>query len=313
MSENNINNKIYDLIIIGGGPAGLSAGLYGSRGGLSTLILEKFLTGGELNNTNDIENYPGVYGKSGPELASMLKEHALKFGVEIKELVTIHEASLNNKLKLIKTDQGDFQAKTVIIATGSEHRKLNVSGESEFAGRGVSYCATCDGAFFKDKHVVVVGGGNAAIEEAIFLTKFVSKLTIIHRRDKLRAEKIVQDRAFKNPKINFIWDTVILKISGEQKVKNILLKNLKTQEEYNFDCDGVFVFIGLDPSVELVKNQVKLDEANRIITDEKLETSIKGVFAAGDVRVTQLRQAVNATADGALSAVSATNYLEQAD
>lgn len=300
----------YDVIIIGGGPAGLSAALYAARGEVKVLVLEKALPGGELNNTVEIENYPGIEGKTGPEIAMMMTEHAKRFGAEFKELLTIKEIDLQASPKVIKTDLGDFTTNAVIIGTGSEHRKLDVPGEKELAGRGVSYCAVCDGAFFKNKHIAVIGGGNSAIEEGIFLTRFAEKVSIIHRRDKLRADKILQERAFNNPKISFIWDSTVEQINGEKSVSSITLKSTKTGETTDFSCEGVFVYVGLEPNVELFKDQVTLDEGNRIITNNKMETNLPGVYAAGDVRNTSLRQAVTAASDGAMAATFALNYLE---
>lgn len=302
--------KIYDLIIIGAGPAGLAAALYGARGNISTLILEKMMPGGELNNTAEVENYPGIDHKTGPEIATMLTEHAQRFNAEIKSLVTIKSVDLQAQPKAISTDVGEFQARSIVIATGSEHRKLGVPGELDLANKGVSYCATCDGFFFRDKHVVVVGGGNAAVEEGNFLTRFASKVTLIHRRDSLRAEKIIQERAFNNPKMNFIWDTAVQTINGTDKVESVTLQNLKTDETSELACDGVFIFVGLEPNVDLFKDVLTLDEGNRIITNELLHTNISGVFAAGDVRNTPFRQAVTAAADGSLAATSAINYIE---
>ncbi len=304
------NNK-YDLIIIGGGPAGLSAALYGARGNISTLVVEKGLPGGELNNTEEVENYPGIDNKKGPEIAEMMSEHAKRFGAQFKDLTTIYSVDLQANPKVLKTDSGDFYASAVVIATGSEHRKLGVPGEKEFAGKGVSYCAVCDGAFFKNKHVVVVGGGNAAVEEGNFLTRHASKVTLIHRRDSLRAEKIIQQRAMNNPKMNFIWHTVVETIEGDvMGVTKVKIKNVQTNETSELACDGVFIYVGLEPNVELFKGQLEFDEGNRIITNEKLETNIPGVFAAGDVRATPLRQAVTAAADGSLAATIAINYIE---
>ncbi len=310
-TENTIKQKLYDLVIIGGGPAGLSAALYGARGNISTLVLEKGLPGGELNNTEEVENYPGLDHKKGPEIAEMMIEHAKRFGAEYLNLTNIYSVDLKAQPKVLKTEEGDILAKSVIIATGSEHRKLNVAGEKEYAGKGVSYCAVCDGAFFKNKHVVVVGGGNAAVEEGNFVTRYAAKVTLIHRRDTLRAEKIVQKRALNNPKMSFIWDTAVESIEGDlMGVNKVKLKNLKTQEQSELACDGVFIYVGLEPNISLFKDQIQLDEGNRIITNEKLETNIKGVFAAGDVRVTPLRQAVTAAADGSLAATIAIGFLE---
>jgi len=304
-------NKRYNLIIIGGGPAGLSAALYGARGNISTLILEKGIVGGELNNTEEVENYPGIDNKTGPEIAEMMREHASRFDAEFKEVVNIKSINLKSEPKMIQTDVGDFEADSIIIATGSEHRKLGVPGEKEFAGKGVSYCAVCDGAFFKEKHVVVIGGGNAAVEEGNFVTRYASKVTLIHRRDSLRAEKIVQKRALNNPKMEFIWDTVVESIEGNDKsVTQVKLKNLKTNEASSLECDGVFIYVGLVPNVDLFAEDIELDSGNRVITDDRLQTNIPGIFAAGDVRVTPLRQAVTAAADGSLAATEAINYIE---
>lgn len=310
-TENATKQKLYDLVIIGGGPAGLSAALYGARGNISTLVLEKGLPGGELNNTEEVENYPGLDHKKGPEIAEMMIEHAKRFGAEYLNLTNIYSVDLKAQPKVLKTEEGDILAKSVIIATGSEHRKLNVPGEKEYAGKGVSYCAVCDGAFFKNKHVVVVGGGNAAVEEGNFVTRYAAKVTLIHRRDTLRAEKIVQKRALNNPKMSFIWDTAVESIEGDlMGVSKVKIKNLKTQEQSELACDGVFIYVGLEPNISLFKDQIELDEGNRIITNEKLETNIQGVLAAGDVRVTPLRQAVTAAADGSLAATTAIGFLE---
>ena len=309
--ETNQQTNKYDLIIIGAGPAGLSAALYGARGNISTLVLEKGLPGGELNNTEEVENYPGFDHVTGPQIAENMTNHAKRFGANFKELTTIYSVDLKASPKVIKTDQGDFYDKAIIVATGSEHRKLGVAGEKEYAGKGVSYCAVCDGAFFKNKHVVVVGGGNAAVEEGNFLTRHASKVTLIHRRDTLRAEKIIQQRATNNPKMNFIWNTAIESIEGDAfGVTGVKIKNLQTSESSSLACDGVFIYVGLEPNVELFKDQLQLDEGKRIITNEKLETNLEGVYAGGDVRVTPLRQAVTAAADGSLAATIAISYIE---
>ena len=309
--ENSQTVKEYDLAIIGGGPAGLSAALYGARGNISTLVIEQGLPGGELNNTEEVENYPGFDHVTGPQIAESMLNHAKRFGAEFKDLTTIYSIDLKANPKLIKTDQGDLKAKAIVISTGSEHRKLGVPGEKEYAGKGVSYCAVCDGAFFKNKVVVVVGGGNAAVEEGNFVTRFASKVILVHRRDSLRAEKIIQQRALNNPKMSFVWDTAIESIEGDiMGVTKVITKNLKTGEAGEIACDGVFIYVGLEPNVGLFKGQIDLDEGNRIITNEKLETNIPGVFAGGDVRVTPLRQAVTAAADGSLAATIAISYIE---
>ncbi len=309
MTENTI--KEYDIVIIGGGPAGLAAGLYASRGNMKTIILEKLIPGGQLNNTLDVENYPGMDHVTGPQIAQAMEEQTKRFGCEIINNCNITKVELTKDKKIIESDRGIFSAKVVIIATGSEYRKLGVPGEKEYSGKGVSYCAVCDGAFFKEKELIVIGGGDSAVEEGTFLTKFANKVTIIHRRDKFRAEKIIQDRAFKNPKINVIWDTVIPAIKGDVLgVTSVKLKNIKTNEENDFKCDGVFIYVGLDPNTELFKGQVNMDTGAKIITTEKMETNVPGVFAAGDVRETPLKQAVTAASDGSLAATIAIGYIE---
>src|SRR3989338_3753283 len=304
-------SKEYDIVIIGGGPAGLAAGLYASRGNVQTIILEKLIPGGQLNNTQDVENYPGMDHMTGPEISQAMEAQTKRFGCEIINNCNITSVELLGKEKIIKTDKGTFTGKVVIIATGSEHRKLDVPGEKEYSGKGVSYCAVCDGAFFKEKDLIVVGGGDSAVEEGTFLTKFAKKVTIVHRRDKFRAEKIIQDRAFKNPKIDVIWNTVVPEIKGNGNgVTAVKLKNTETNEEKDFACDGVFIYVGLDPNTQLFKDKVKMDETDKILTNEKMETDIPGVYAAGDVRETPLKQAVTAASDGSLAATIAIGYIE---
>jgi thioredoxin reductase (NADPH) len=308
---NDKSTKEYDIVIAGAGPAGLAAGLYAARGNMKTVILEKLIPGGQLNNTMDVENYPGMDHVTGPQISQAMEEQTKRFGCEIINNCNISSVHLSKDKKIIESDKGTFSGKVAIIATGSEYRKLNVLGEKEYAGKGVSYCAICDGAFFKEKELVVVGGGDSAVEEGTFLTKFASKVTIIHRRDKFRAEKIIQDRAFRNPKINMIWNTIVPEIKGNVTgVTGVRLKNVITNEENDFRCDGVFIYIGLDPNTQLFKGQLKMDEATRIITNEKMETNIPGVYAVGDVRETPLKQAVTAAADGSLAATIAIGYIE---
>lgn len=305
------NLKEYDIVIIGGGPAGLAAGLYAARGNVKTVILEKLIPGGQLNNTQDVENYPGMDHMTGPQISQAMEEQTKRFGCEIITNCNIANVEISKDKKIIESDKGTFSAKALIIATGSEHRKLNITGEKEYSGKGVSYCAVCDGAFFKEKELVVVGGGDSAVEEGIFLTKFAKKVTIVHRRDKFKAEKIIQERAFKNPKINTIWDTTVPEIKGNGSgVTSVRLKNRKTNEERDFPCSGVFIYIGLDPNTQLFKDKVLMDETGRIITNEKMETNIAGIYAAGDVRETPLKQAVTAASDGSLAATMAINYIE---
>ncbi len=303
--------KEYDIAIIGGGPAGLAAGLYAARGNMKTVILEKLIPGGQLNNTLEVENYPGMDHVTGPQIAQAMEEQTKRFGCEIVSNCNISKVELTKDLKLIESDRGIFKAKVVIIATGSEYRKLGVAGEKEYSGKGVSYCAVCDGAFFKEKELVVVGGGDSAVEEGTFLTKFANKVTIVHRRDKFRAEKIIQDRAFNNPKISVIWNSAVPEIKGNgNNVIAVKLKNIKNNEEKDFNCDGVFIYIGLDPNTQLFKGQVELDPLDKVITTEKMETNIPGVYAAGDVRETPLKQAVTAASDGSLAATMAIGFIE---
>lgn len=301
----------YDVIILGGGPAGFSAGIYAARGNVKTAIIDINMLGGQPSNYLELENYPGFDLIGGYDLMEKFEAHADKFGVEKFPMQEIQKIELTSEIKKIITKETIFNAKTVIIATGAQPQKLNISGEKEFVGRGVSYCAVCDGAFYKDKIVVVVGGGNAAVEEAIYLTKFADKVYVLHRRDKLRADKIVQERAFKNPKIEFIWDSVATEIVGKDSVEKLIIKNTKTNETTAIKTDGVFPYIGFTPNTDMINGQIQQNEQGFIVTDEFLNTSQKGVFAIGDVRTTPLRQVITAAADGAIAAVSAIKYLEE--
>ena len=303
--------KIYDTVILGGGPAGISAGVYCARGNISCAVIDTSLLGGQPTNYLEIENYLGFPSIEGWELSEKFEEHLDKFNVEKFTMEEIQSVDLISNPKVIKTLKGEYKAHSVIIATGAKPSKLNVKGEQEFTGRGVSYCAVCDGAFYKDKTVVVVGGGNAAVEEGIYLTKFALKVYIVHRRDTLRADKIVQERAFKNNKIEFIWDSVVQEIQGDGKVQTAIVKNLKTGEISHIQTDGVFPYIGFTPNCDGFNGQLQQDEKGFITVDENLQTSIPGVFAAGDVRVTPLRQVITAVADGAIAGVSAVKYLER--
>ena len=298
----------YDIIIIGGGPAGLTAGIYARRAMLETLLLERTGIGGQIIITDLIENYPGFLEISGGDLARKFEEHALKFGLETKSMVEVTGIEDKGNTKLVKTTEGDFEAKAVIIATGTTPRRLGAKGEINFTGRGVSYCATCDGFFFRDKVVVVVGGGDSAITEAIYLTKMVKKAYIVHRRDKLRAEKINQEHAFANPKISFIWDSVVEEIAGKQIVEKAILRNVKTNELSEIKTDGVFIYVGLIPNTGFA--DVEKDEGGFIIPYPGQSTSVKGIFVAGDCRLTPLRQIATAVGDGAIAAVSAERYIE---
>lgn len=300
---------VYDVIIIGGGPAGLTAGIYVKRAMLNALLLEKTGVGGQIIITDLVENFPGFLEISGADLARKFEEHAMKFGLEMKSMVEVSGIEDKGNTKIVKTSEGDFEAKAVIIASGTTPRKLGVKGELEFTGRGVSYCATCDGFFFRDKVVVVVGGGDSAITEAIFLTKMAKKVIVVHRRDKLRAEKINQEHAFANPKISFVWDSVVEEIAGKNIVEKAIVRNVKTNALTELKTDGVFIYVGLIPNTAFAN--VKKDEWGFIIANDKMETSVRGIFVAGDCRVTPLRQITTAVGDGAIAAVSAEKYIEE--
>ena len=302
--------KEFDVVILGGGPAGFSAGIYTARGNVSTAILDVSMLGGQPSNYLELENYPAFMKIGGFELMEKFEEHADMFGVQKFPMQEIEFIALVSSPKIIRTKEVEFRAKSVIIATGAKPMKLGVKGEEEFVGRGVSYCAVCDGAFYKDKVVAIVGGGNSAVEEAIYLTKFASKVYIIHRRDELRADKIIQDRAAKNEKIEFVLNSVVCEIQGQDLVNNLILKNTKTDEMFNLAVDGVFPYIGITPNVENISGQITQDKAGFIITDETMKTSIDGVFAIGDVRKTPLRQVITAASDGAIAGVYAVKYIE---
>ncbi len=300
----------YDVIIIGGGGAGLTAAIYTSRANLKTLLFEKLTPGGQIALTDIVENYPGFPdGVTGTEISMRMEEQAKKYGTEVKYEEIL---SLNKNLGefSIKTAKTTYTAKSIIIASGASFRTLGVPGEKELTGRGVSYCATCDGAFFKNKEIIVVGGGDSAMQEGIFLTRFVNQLNVVHRRDKLRASPILQDRAKENPKIRFVWDTVLSKIEGDKKVEGVKLKNLKTNQETAFKTDGVFVFIGHDPATKFLQGFVDLDNQGYVRANERLETSVPGVFVAGEVRAGAVKQLVSAAGEGCEAALSAQAYLE---
>lgn len=303
--------KVRDLIIIGAGPAGMSAGIYAARSALSPLIIESQMPGGQVALTDFIENYPAFpNGMSGQELTKLMEEQCNNFNVEFMNFVQVDFVEKENKIFKLKTNQGDFFAKTVIVATGASPAELGIPGEREFKGRGVSYCATCDGPLFKDKDILVVGGGDSAVQEAIYLTKFVSSLKIVHRRDKLRARKMLQEKAFKNPKIDILWNSNLLEIKGKDLVERVVIFNNKTNQKREIRIDGLFMYVGFKPNSSLVKDLVEMDKLGRIITDHKMRTSTTGLFAAGDVRNTPLRQVVTAVSDGAIAAINAEEYLE---
>ncbi|HEY6625957.1 MAG TPA: thioredoxin-disulfide reductase [Ignavibacteriaceae bacterium] len=300
---------VYDIVIIGGGPAGLTAGIYVKRAMLNAVLLEKMGIGGQIIVTDKVENFPGFLEISGADLAAKFEEQARKFGLEMKGMAEVDSIEDKGNIKIIKTTEGDIETKSVIIASGTTPKRLGAKGEIELTGRGVSYCATCDGFFFKEKEVVVIGGGDSAITEAIYLTKMAKKVTVVHRRNELRAEKINQEHAFSNPKISFIWDSVLEEIVGKNVVEKVVLKNLKTNVTSEVKTDGVFIYVGLIPNTKFA--DVKKDEWGFIIANAKMETSVKGIFVAGDCRVTPLRQITTAVGDGAIAAVSAERYLEE--
>lgn len=308
---------IYDVIILGAGPAGLTAGLYAGRSRLSTLIIEKGQDGGQIAITDEIENYPGqnIEHETGPSLVARMTKQAEKFGA-VRVSDTIKDLSLEGEVKTLKGVKESYQAKTVILASGAFPRPIGCKKESTYIGKGVSYCATCDAAFFEDFEVFVVGGGDAAVEEALYLSKFARKVTIIHRRDELRAAKSIQEKAFANDSIHFLWDTVVEELDGDEILSRMIVKNVKTGELTTIDADeedgmfGVFGFIGLIPNTTLFEGVIEM-ESGYIKTNDDMHTNLEGVFAAGDLRVKSLRQVVTAAADGAIAAMQAEKYLAE--
>lgn len=303
--------RMYDVIIAGAGPAGMTAAVYASRANLDTLMIERGIPGGQMANTEDVENFPGFEHVLGPDLSNKMFEHAKKFGAEyaygdIKNVVD------HGEYKTIIAGKKEYNTRVLIITTGAQFKKLGIPGEDELGGRGVSYCAVCDGAFFKGKDLVVVGGGDSAVEEGIYLTRFANKVTVVHRRDKLRAQQIIQQRAFDNDKMEFIWDTEAKKINGpDGKVSSVSLYNNKTGEEYDHSIDGVFIYIGMVPLSEPYSSLGITDEEGYIPTNENMETAVPGIFAAGDIRDKTLRQIVTATGDGSIAAETAQKYIEE--
>jgi thioredoxin reductase (NADPH) len=300
-----------NVIIIGSGPAGLTAAIYAARANLEPLVIAGMEQGGQITLTDDLENYPGFPdGVKGFELYQTLEKQAKRFGAEmLYDVVT--KVDLTGDTKKVYTADNEFEAKVVIIATGSTPKKLEVPGEKEYIGKGVSYCATCDGFFYSGKHVAVIGGGNSALDEGLFLTRFAEKVTIIHRRDRLRADAILQNRAFNNDKVDFIWDSVVDRIEGDGAVTTLILRNVKTEEISEFPVDGVFVFIGHYPNVQLFNGQVNMDEAGYIDTDTRTRTNLKGVFACGDVQDNVYRQAITAAGTGCQSAMEAEKLIAE--
>ncbi len=300
-----------DVIIIGSGPAGFTAAIYAARANMNPLLIAGMQQGGQLTLTDDLENFPGFPdGVKGFEIYQLFEKQAVRFGTEVlNDLVT--EVDLAGDVKTVKTADKEFKTRSVIIATGSDPRKLDVPGEKELTGKGVSYCATCDGFFFTDKHVAVIGGGNSALDEGLFLTRFAKKVTVIHRRDRLRADQILQNRAFNNEKIDFVWDSVVEEIAGKESVDHLVLKNVKSGETKEFPVDGVFIFIGHLPNVSLFKGQIDLNDDDTIRTNEKTETNIRGVYACGDVQDSVYRQAITAAATGSIAAIEAEKYIAE--
>lgn len=309
-------DNVYDLIIIGSGPAGLSAGLYAARARLKTLILERNKAGGQIVITDEVANYPGsVRNATGKTLVERMEEQVEEFGAERKK-DNVKEVDFTGKIKIIKGEKEEYKAKSVIIATGAAPRHIGCKGENELIGKGVSYCATCDADFFTDLEVFVIGGGDSALEEALYLSKFARKVTVVHRRDALRGAKSIQEKVFKNPKIEIMWDSVVEEIKGDGIVESAVFKNKKTGETFEYFADeddgtfGIFVFVGYLPINNLFKDIIEMNEAGYIKTNDRMETNIEGIFAAGDIREKTLRQVVTAAADGAIAAVEAYKYVE---
>lgn len=302
---------MYDTMIIGAGPAGMTAALYAARSNLKVALLERGIYGGQMNNTAEIENYPGYARISGPELAEKMFEPLENLGVE-HLFGQVEKIEDHGDYKKIITEDESFETKTVILASGANHRHLGVPGEEEYNSRGVSYCAVCDGAFFRDEDLLVVGGGDSAVEEAIFLTRFAKSVTIVHRRDQLRAQKLLQERAFANEKISFIWDSVVKEIKGDdRRVTSVVFENVKTGQISESDFGGVFVYVGLDPVSDFVKDLGICDEAGWIVTDQHMKTAIDGIYAIGDVRQKDLRQITTAVGDGAVAGQEVYKYITE--
>ncbi len=306
-----MESTTYDVIVIGAGPSGLAAALYTSRANLSTLVLEKGPTGGQISLTDAVENYPGFpEPESGAELADRMQRQAEKFGAVLKN-AHVSEIRPNGKQFVVVADKQEISAKAIILAMGADPKKLGVPGEEKNVGTGVSYCATCDGAFFRGKDVIVVGGGDAAIEEGLFLTRYCNTVTVVHRRDQLRASAIVQNRAFANKKIKFIWNAVIKEIVSTGKVDHVVLENVKTGETWEHKIDGVFIFVGHIPNTRLVEGLVEMDDHQLIQVDLWMRTSHPGIFACGDCRTEAARQMASSVGDGVTAAIAAAKYVDE--
>ncbi|WP_352425468.1 thioredoxin-disulfide reductase [Aminomonas paucivorans] len=299
-----------ELVILGAGPAGMTAAIYGRRAGLDVLVLERGLPGGQITITDEVENWPGVQHTTGQALAESFRKHAEKFHPEFRE-ATVEKVDLRDGRKILVTDKGEIDAEAVLVATGANFKKLGCPGEAEYTGRGVSYCAVCDGAFFEDEVVAVIGGGNTAVEEACYLTQFASKVYVVHRRDSFRADRVPVEQAMANPKIVPVWDSVVESIEGGDMVERLMLRNVKTQEVSPLPVAGVFVFVGTDPNSRFVADLVETSKGGWIRTNPRMETSVEGIFAAGDVRDTYLRQVVTAAGDGATAAMAAYAYIAE--
>ncbi len=307
-------DAMYDLIIIGAGPAGLAAGIYGGRAHLNTLILEKSTVGGRAYTTREIVNYPGIPSTSGPDLTEKMAEHAESFGVEIKR-EPVKSMDVSGDVKLVKTRRHEYSAKAVVIATGTSARILGIPGERELTGQGVAYCATCDAEFFQDQHVVVVGSGDQAIEEGMFITKFASRVTVIvlHEEGVLDCNKQAAEKALSHPKMDFVWNSVLAQVCGEDQVTGVKIKNMKTEEITDFACDGVFFFVGMIPETKWLPDELYKDSRGWLHVNQQMETNIPGVYAIGDVRDKYLRQVSTAISDGAVAATAAERYIEDMD
>ena len=307
-------SDIYDLAILGGGPAGITAAIYASRARLNTIWIDKnFVPGGQITATYEVDNYPGMPGISGMDLGETFGEHARKLGLEPRREKILSLENISGDIKTIHTKKNEYQARTIILAFGAEHRKLDIPGEDDLGGLGVSYCATCDGAFYKDRTAVVVGGGNAAAEDAVFLSGLCKKVYLVHRRDELRADKAIQEKVFGCENIEMVWESIPLEILGQDEVTGIKIRNVKTGEERELDTDGVFIAVGIVPNTTLVEDQLELDENGYICAGEEGITSAAGVFAAGDIRTKALRQVVTAVSDGANTVASVQKYLWRKD
>jgi thioredoxin reductase (NADPH) len=302
--------KVYDMVVLGGGPAGFCAAIYASRSRMSVLVIEQMLSGGQIATTDIMENYPGFPdGINGLEFGQLLEEQARKFGTEMA-LATIESVSLENEIKEVHTTEGTFRGRTLLVATGTRSRPLGVPGEDELKGKGVSYCVTCDGAFFQDSDVMIVGGGDSALEEALVMTKFAAKVYVVHRRDELRAIGILQDRVKSNSKIELILNTEVQKVNGQGRVESVTVHDKVQNKEWDINVDGIFLYVGLIPNTEFLNDQLQ-HNGGYLVANDAMETSIPGVFAAGDLREKSLRQVVTAVADGAIAAISAARYLDE--